>query len=184
VEAIDILVFVGNMVASQQSDVIDITRSIELVTNLEHDLNANALKAVEYISTCQGMEEAVLGSTLVEISVNRMKDIATTSPRMTASEYQAYCNVVDWHRLTAVVRDLKDMCLERLVRFTDAAKDEKAVSAAQFGLLYGTSDQLSVDQLMNMVHTSQLMIEHGAETESTPNVPKLAGALTHDCEHH
>ena len=179
-EAIDILVFVGNVIRNPKSDLVDISRSIEFVTNLEHDLNANALKAVEYISTCSGMADACLGPTLVEISVNRMKDITSISPRMTASEYQAYCNVVDWHRLSSVVRDLKDMCSERLVRFMNDAKDDASINAAQFGLMYGTTDELQVSQLVSMIGVTQASYEIQDDSSSESD---HKGALDHVCEH-
>lgn len=179
-EAIDTLVFVGNVIRNPKSDLVDISRSIEFLTNLEHELNANALKAVEYIGTCHNMDDACLGPTLVEISVNRMKDITSISPRMTASEYQAYCNVVDWHRLSSVVRDLKDMCSERLVRFMNDAKDDASINAAQFGLMYGTTDELQVSQLVSMISTTQTVYEMQDEAL---NEAKPKGVLDHVCEH-
>lgn len=165
-ESVDVLVFVANTLKSPKSDLVDMLRALEFISELEHTVNASALKAVEYLMTCDGIDPNTveLGPELVAIASNRLKDVTTSNPRMSSSEYQSYCNVVDWHRLIPLVRDIKDKCLERVVGLTNST-DRSASQAATFCLMYGgTTQPLSGDGLLSLIDhiNSNLSIEHNA----------------------
>jgi hypothetical protein len=94
--------------------------------------------------------------------------------------YLHYAELTGYELNLSVVRDLKDMCSERLVRFMNDAKDDASINAAQFGLMYGTTDELQVSQLVSMIGVTQASYEIQDDSTLESN---HTGALDHVCEH-